>query len=394
MSNIHFAKDKISVHAIGKQRFWIGIAVGFISAIAISLFFNYSREAIRVQSILYGDLLILEKQERLFFDYFFSLLASVLGLCLTIWIWLQSDKRIRKKGSIYKSLSIVNTSLIFWVMLMMVSRFGSIFPIILMGIQGVENYLDGLRGYWILLLLLPLNAFFQSWHAVRLIYQTRWWIALSFICCVFLGLVLQKITTVNQEKLNEVYFQKFENDFSYIDQQVRLAKEVYDLTFENYTIEVLKLQRTLSSLEQIEKVKLAFSSNRPVTMDTILLQKMILRNFKEARRYNRWNESSDVWMYTTPIDIFNQLHLFDEDDEEIKELFAVLHEIISVVNTPEIPWESMDQYSALEKRRSSWAYNSDANALIQQLRDVRKELMENSKYHHLSKDLEEIKVQD
>ncbi|WP_226389144.1 hypothetical protein [Penaeicola halotolerans] len=394
MSNIHFAKGKISVHAIGKQRFWIGIAVGFISAIAISLFFNYSREAIRVQSILYGDLLILEKQERLFFDYFFSLLASVLGLCMTIWIWLQSKKHTRKKESLFKGLSITNSSLIFWVILMMVSRFGSIFPIILMGLQGIENYLDGLKEFWILLLLLPLMTFLQSWQTVRLVYQTRWWIVLSFICCVILSVVLQKITAVNQEKVNKVYFQKLENEFSNIDEQVKFAKEAYYLVFDPQTIKVLKMQRTVSSLDQIDKVKKAFSSDRLVSLDTILLQKMILRNFKEARRYNHWEEDADVWMYATPKNIRHQLNLYNENAVETKELFAVLHEIISTVNTPKIPWDSMNRYSALDKRRSYWDFNSDAKALIQQLIDVRKELVANSKYHDLSKDLEEIKVQD
>ncbi|NLC50315.1 MAG: hypothetical protein GX762_08125, partial [Bacteroidales bacterium] len=80
MTDIRFRKDKLSIDLIGRQRFWIGIVAGVISAISLSLLFNYSREILRSLTGISSDLIILEPNELLFFDYFFCLLASVMGL--------------------------------------------------------------------------------------------------------------------------------------------------------------------------------------------------------------------------------------------------------------------------------------------------------------------------
>lgn len=92
MANIRFRKEKLSIDLIGRQRFWIGIASGVISAISLSLFFNYSRKILRSLTGISSDLIVLESNELLFFDYFFCLLASVVGLSFTIWIWMMQQE--------------------------------------------------------------------------------------------------------------------------------------------------------------------------------------------------------------------------------------------------------------------------------------------------------------
>ena len=81
---VKFRKEKISIQNIGKQRFWIGIISGLFSAIIISLTFSYFRELFRFFTTLSADLLILEKSELQFYNYFFSSLATVLGLSITV----------------------------------------------------------------------------------------------------------------------------------------------------------------------------------------------------------------------------------------------------------------------------------------------------------------------
>ncbi|EPR70863.1 hypothetical protein ADICYQ_0859 [Cyclobacterium qasimii M12-11B] len=44
-----------------------------------------------------ADLLILEENELLFFNYFFSFLSSVLGLSITIWIWMLNKNKIEER---------------------------------------------------------------------------------------------------------------------------------------------------------------------------------------------------------------------------------------------------------------------------------------------------------
>ena len=98
MTKIQFRRDKISIKNIGKQRFWIGITAGLVSAIITSLFFNYSREILRFTTGISTDLLILDKDELQFFNFFFSILSTVLGLSIAIWIWMGNNTNKRKKG--------------------------------------------------------------------------------------------------------------------------------------------------------------------------------------------------------------------------------------------------------------------------------------------------------
>ena len=104
----NYRKDKIAIQKIGKQRFWIGIISGLFSAIVISVTFNYFREVFRYITTLSADLFILEKSELLFYNYFFASLATVLGLSVTIAIWMTNNNHKRKKDKIYKQLSRTN----------------------------------------------------------------------------------------------------------------------------------------------------------------------------------------------------------------------------------------------------------------------------------------------
>lgn len=85
MKSIRFRKEKISIHNIGHQRFWIDIGAGLITAIAISLFFNYFREGFRFLTILRADL---------YKDYGFPAKVS-----LKATPWLSNKKKETKKGN-------------------------------------------------------------------------------------------------------------------------------------------------------------------------------------------------------------------------------------------------------------------------------------------------------
>ncbi|MFC4873641.1 hypothetical protein [Negadavirga shengliensis] len=391
MTNILFRKEKISIQNIGRQRFWIGIVAGLISAISISLFFNHSRESLRLLTSMSADLLILKNNELLFFNYFFSFLSTVLGLSITIWIWMQNKKQNRRKDRIYKNLSVTNVILIFWVILMIISRFGSILPIVLFGTPGYDNHLNLYEEFWILFVLIPIVVFMQSWFTVRLVYQAGRWIFLSFLFCILTAFTLQLSTTVNQEKLNSAYHQKFEKDYNYIDQEIKNAKEKYGVDINEQTIEILKKQITESSVERIARVKRAFSSDKPVSMDTIILQKIIVRNLKEGGWYYYRRNSMENWRYALPNDILKQLDYFDSSSNETKELFEILREMIDLVNTPEIHWEEYQNFTETERRRSLGARYNIPDPLIEQLKEVRTRLLEDDRYSDFSTNLKVIK---
>jgi hypothetical protein len=239
--------------------------------------------------------------------------------------------------------------------------------------------------------LIPIVVFTQSWFTVRLVYQAGRWIFLSFLFCILTAFTLQLTTTVNQEKLNSAYHQRFEKDYNYIDQEIRIAKEKYGIDYNEQTVEILKKRITESSIKQIESIKKAFSADNPVTLDTIILQKIIIRNFKEGGwNYYRRN-SIENWRYALPIDIKKQLSYFEQNSKEEKELFEVLKEMIDLVNTPEIHWEEYQNFTETERRRSLGARYNIPEPLIEQLKKVRTQLLENDRYSDYSKDLKLIK---
>ncbi|WP_114752070.1 MFS transporter [Pleomorphovibrio marinus] len=391
MTNIRFRKEKISIQNIGRQRFWIGIVAGLISVISISFFFNQSRESLRLLTSMSADLLILKDNELLFFNYFFSFLSTVLGLSITIWIWMQNRRHNRRKNGIYKQLSNTNALLIFWVILMIISRFGSVLPIILFGHPGYDNHLNLYEEFWILFVLIPIVVFLQSWFTVRLVYQSGKWIFLSLLFCIMTAFTLQLTTSVNQEKLNRAYHQRFESEYNYIDQEIKIAKEKYGIDYNEQTVEILKKQITESSVRQIESIKKAFSVDNPVTLDTIILQKIIIRNYKEGGWYYYRRNSIENWRYALPYDILKQLDYFDSSSNETKELFEILREMIDLVNTPEINGEEYQNFTETERRRSLGARFNIPDPLIEQLKEVRIQLLEDDRYSDFSTNLNVIK---
>jgi hypothetical protein len=390
MTNIQFSKEQISIPQIGRQRFWLGIVAGLISAVSISLVFNHFREGYRFFISMSADLLILSGSELRFFNYFFSSFATSLGFSVTIWIWMSNRTHNRRLDRLYKQLSRVNALLVFWIFLMVIARFGSIPPSVLYGMPGYENHFNLYQDFWILFILIPMFIFMQSWAPVRLVYRSGKWLLLSLGFCILTVFTLSMTTTVNQEKLNNSYRLRFEKDYQYIDQEMSKAKAEYGIEFKKKTIGILKKWHSESSVEQVISIKTAFSESIPVSLDTIILQKIVIRNFKHGGKYYMRN-SSENWQYALPKDILKQIQLYDITSYETKELFNVLREEIDLVNTPKIDSDEFRNYTETERRRSFCASSNIPVSIKRQLRAVKFSLLNDARYADFAKILPEIK---
>ena len=379
MTNIQFSKEQISIQQIGRHRFWIGIVAGLISAVSISLVFNYFREVYRFLITMSADLLILSGSELQFFNYFFSSFATTLGFSVTIWIWMSNRSHNRRLDRLYKQLSRVNALLVFWIFLMVIARFGSIPPSVLYGMPGYDNHFNLYHDFWILFILIPMFIFMHSWAPVRLVYRSGKWILLSLGFCILTVFTLSMTTTVNQEKLNNSYRLRFEKDYLYIDQEMSKAKAEYGIDFKEKTIDILKKWHSESSVEQVISIKTAFSESIPVSLDTIILQKIVIRNFKHGGKYYARN-SSENWHYALPKDILKQIQLYDINSYETKELFEVLKEAIDLVNTPKIDSQEIRNYTETERRRSFGAGNNIPLSIKRQLHAVKYSLLNDARY--------------
>jgi hypothetical protein len=198
---------------------------------------------------------------------------------------------------------------------------------------------------------------------------------------------------VNQEILNNVYYKKFESDFNYVDQQINKAKIEYGIEFNKNTIKTLKKWHTESSTKQVISLKAAFSKGKKVSLDTIILQKIAIKNFKENGKYFNRN-SIDNWRYAFPKDVLRQLEFYDVNSNESKELLEIIKEQIDLINTPEIDWKEYDKHTDTEIRKSFGIKYNVPKQLNEQLEKVRESLMNDKKYYEISKDLPELKQRD
>ncbi|HRE76685.1 MAG TPA: hypothetical protein PLL09_02550 [Flavobacterium sp.] len=132
---------------------------------------------------------------------------------------------------------------------------------------------------------------------------------------MILSIILTFISKVDQSVLNNSYHKRFEKEYQYIDDEVAKTYHNYNFKLKDETIKALKERNTDASQFQVFKVREAFNSNSKVSLDTIILQRMIIHNFKENWVYLNENDrfSFNRWMYVSPFDIKNQLMLFNEE---------------------------------------------------------------------------------
>lgn len=385
-------KENISIKHIGRQRFWLGILAGIITAVALSLWFNYGREVYRLMTSLDADLMTLPKHEVLFFNYFFSALSTVLGFSMTIWMWMNNTKHKHKRDRLNKRYTQINSMLIFWIILLVLVRFGTILPFLLFGTRGYDNHLNLYEDYWILFVLLPIVIFMQNWTLVRLIYRSKKWMLLSFLFCIATTITLTYTTSIDQGIINEIYYNRYQKDYLYIDNEINKANNNYGITYDKTCIEVLKKWHTERSVDQLMHIKTAFAKHQKVSLDTIILQKIMIRNCKQGYyvRGNRYYIEN--WHYALPNDILRQIQYNSITSHETKELFEMLKEEIDLVNTKPINYKDFASFTETEKRRSRMATYQIPYLVINQLIKVRNILLTDDRYAIYAKDLPEIKV--
>ena len=385
---IRFRKEKLTIDLIGKKRFWLGILAGLISAIFLSTFIDYSREVMKIVSSLSEDLMILPENQLVFFDYFFASFSTVFGFGLTLWIWLSNPRNKRKKDRVYKRLAQTNVLLTIWIFLALIARFGTILPIILYGMPGYDNHLDLYSDFWLLFVLIPLVIFLNNWHIIRLVYKSGKWILFSFLSVILCTVILTNFKTVNRDLISDLYHKSYSEEYQYIESEIDKVKSL-DIVFFEQTVKQLKQRNTESSKNQVELVQNAFAKKRKVSLDTLILEKIIVHNFKTKIFYffGR-NEKDKNWSYAYPEQIYEQIKMYQNDCIEIQCLFEILREMILPLKAAEPDWENYDKYSKYEMRQFNQKrfFKYSTNTIIDRLVQVENRLRDNfryEKYHNL-----------
>ncbi|WP_299623683.1 hypothetical protein [uncultured Tenacibaculum sp.] len=392
MRKINFKKDHISIQNIGKLRFWIGIISGFVTATTLSLIFNRAREIIRFSTSISEDLLTFEDAELAFFNYFIVSLCTALGLSVTIRIWVESTISKKKKHNFLKQQIRTNTVLFFWIILFLAVKLAYLF-IFLIAAEVSSNSGHPINLYKdcsSLFVLLPIVIFINSWSLLRLLYKSIKWILISIVVSFFTILILYRTTTVNQEILNDIYFKPYLKSLEYIDNEIKTSEKKYNIKFDSDAIRTLKKRKYVSSGHQIWDIKKSFSYNQKVSLDTIIIQQIIIHDLKGSynRRYYYKPRSVMNWKYALPKDILKQIGYFNPNSNETKELFNLLKEEILLVNRSKIILDKELEYEPRDQKRKELQVNV---MLVEQLKEVKDSLLAQKKYVKLHNILPEIK---
>lgn len=390
MANFRFKKPELTIFSIGRERFWIGVFAGVLTAIALSLLMNHWREVMRYINTLDADLIQPDSQVYWWLSLFFTALSSSLGLCISVWIWMGNNRHALKGERLRRRVAQTYAMLTFWVMIMVAGRFGTIWSVIQGSVADLNSHLPYYRVFVWILVILPLVIFFQSWYTVRLTYRAGRFIGYSSLACALLVLILMKTTTVDPQHINKFYQAAFQEDFAYIDQEVLQAAILYGITFSPETIGVLKQWHSTESQKQVNRIKMAFLTTRKVPLDTIILQKMVIHNCKMGNRHPDLSFGYPHWPYAEPADIAKQISLYPSDANETIELFEILREMVVFFNTSPMDWGRSNKIGITAERKAISAHSGQRHVLVHHLKETIESLHIDPKYRNFTASLPEI----
>lgn len=378
MTRNGFGKNELSIAYIGKTRFWIGTVVGIISAVILSYFFNYSREALRFFTSISADLIVLSETEIQFYDLFYASLSTALGLSWTVWIWMGNSNQNRKKERLFKRLAQINALLAFWVTLMCFTRFGTVILIILYSSSGYDDHLNLMDDFWVLFALLPIVVFLQNWFVIRLAYKSGKWTLYSVGCCTLIAASLFFLTKVDQDKVNASYHAQYIAKYNYLESELQKAESKYGIQYDEETKSILSKRLTERSVEQVAAIKQAFGRKTKVSMDTIILAKIVQHNLKLGDWHWHRLLSFKNWHYPYPSNVYHQIKLNSSDSLRVRELLLLLRDQIELWNTPEVSWKNWEEYTKEEREKSNFKRHKFPLELAHSLSEIRDSIMSDS----------------
>ena len=332
-----FIKPKISIDRLGKRQFWIGIVGGVLMALVLSYLFNYSRESCRLVTFTRDPLLLTEQEFRLY-DLFFAALATSMAYGFTVVLWF-SVRTVDKKKRYFRSYIFTHSWFITLVTLSVIARFGTNLSIAPYGLYGYDGQLDLLREFSLMLVLIPIYIFCTNWNYIRLLFRSGLWVNVSVVICLFVAFYLFKTTSVDRGILNQGYYNLNKHKFDFIDTEFEKAIK-HGIFFNDTVRTILRKEyadRTVSTLLEVKK---AFEKSDFVSLDTLILEKILIHNLKN---YNRFFDTTDKdvnWPYALPEHVYRQILMHDINSIEMSVLFEILVGQISILMQPRLIWAS------------------------------------------------------
>ena len=311
-------KPRLTVAKIGKFRFWLGIGLGGLSATVFYVFTFYLLDFMMVMNVSMGGDLSIVPTETSFFEKSFLIATSLtVGVTMMIRHWFMQAtfhfQRSRKKITLRLSnYSVFLVYLVFYVASVFIR-----FSYLDIDFTKANQFIK----YNSLLFIIPLYLFFAAWTEVSRYFKTRNWIPYTFFISLFIITLLSFMDIKPQGFSGKAFLNMHAEEFKYIDSEVEKAKHEYDISFSEETINSLKQLRTENAFNQLEKVRLAFKTDGKVSLDTIILEKILIHNFKGF-----YKDSRHTYAYVFPFHVYKQLRKVAPTSQEATELLNILAE--------------------------------------------------------------------
>lgn len=351
-----FLKPNLTIAKIGKKRFWIGLLIGLFFAFIINHFFILSREALRSITFMRDPYILSYKEFRLY-DLFFAALSSSLGFGLTIICWFFLPNRKIKRNYL-RTLTVSTSFFITILALAIISRFGSILSLIVYNLPGYDNHLDILKNFKLLLILIPIYILFANWNSIRLIFKSKNWVLASIVLFLLNTMFLFKTTYADRNLLNHTYYSKNKERFEYIDNEINSGKNL-GIHISESTKLILQKRYAERTTDLVAQLKRAFKTDKIVSLDTLMLEKIVIHNRNELQ--NTWHRPIDSteqnWSYALPGEIYSQILKHETNSPSTRILFEILFEEISIFTPNEIDWRNFGNYSQEEIDRYYFSRN-------------------------------------
>ena len=328
-----FLKPRLSIDVIGKFNFWQGIFFGFAASIILNLFLNFSRELFRFFSRL-NELVIYSDSEYLYADLFYAIFSALFGFGVCLHFWFDRDVRGHVKRYRH-DFSKASIHLFLILPLLAISRMGTVILLPLVNLRGYECHLNLHLEFPILFLLLACVVFLVFWQGIRLNFRVGYWFPKTFIAVLSWGFILFTFLRLDRDVVDRT--DKVANALRYetIRAEVELAKQ-RGIHLSDSTILVLGKFATESKVAMNRAISIAFQKGHPVSSDTLVLQKVMLKNldhrFLAPVFENGAFSRERLWTYAFPEQIEFQISLRDTQDLETLVLFEILAEMIDIAN--------------------------------------------------------------
>jgi biopolymer transport protein ExbD len=206
-------RQKYKFPNIPVDRFFLGIFLGFFSAVTFYLFFNVSREVLRVMfsESEYYDLWILTDKETWFYNLIFAFISSNLGQGVCFKTWFEGPKRLFSNSYFdFKRKVIYNEAMFFNLNFLNVFAklavvyaiwFGEHYCYLIYNISSKYNFV------WIILILV---MHLEQWKTIRKVYRKN--SIKGFIiftsAIIILSFSLSFLNPVDYKSFNSKYLSK------------------------------------------------------------------------------------------------------------------------------------------------------------------------------------------